>query len=248
VSTKPNLTKPEPKRIIWVTGGKGGVGKSTVSRGLYDVLNSHQKTVAAFDGDRDNPQLYRHYKNVSAGVKHIDIERRGESDALIETMDKLKPDIILVDVAAGGSKSLLNVEKDQRILSDAADMGYKFTIVSVMSRIKDSVNLLKMTLDSTTGYDIDHIVFKNLYFGSADRFRLFDDSKTKTQLINSAGFVLTVPELYDDTYEILDDSNLSFSGAIAQTETITRSHRNRIHQWLELFELELKKGGEKLGL
>jgi hypothetical protein len=170
------------KRVIWVTGGKGGVGKSTVSRGLYDLLRSRNISVRAFDGDRDNSQLHRYYKDVGSGVQRIAIEERGDADLLVNAMDKVKPDVVLVDVAAGGSKSLLDIEADQRILSDAAELGYKFTIVSVMSRIKDSVNLLKATISSTAGYDIDHIAFKNLYFGSADRFRLFDNSSTKTKV------------------------------------------------------------------
>jgi hypothetical protein len=253
LETKPvsKLETPQPpklKRVVWVTGGKGGVGKSTVSRGLYDLLRSRNISVSAFDGDRDNSQLHRYYKDIGSGVQRIAIEERGDADLLVNAMDKLKPDVVLVDVAAGGSKSLLDIESDQRILSDANELGYKFTIVSVMSRIKDSVNLLKATLDSTQAYDIDHIAFKNLYFGSADRFRLFDGSNTKTQLLASGGLVLDVPEMYDDTYEILDDKNLPFSLALDEKNGLARSHRNRIHQWLNLFETQTKKAGEKLGL
>jgi hypothetical protein len=249
INTTPQKTSQfKFKRIIWVTGGKGGVGKSTVSRGLYDLLHSRNISISAFDGDRDNSQLYRYYKDVGTGVKRIDIEDLGDADLLVHAMDKVKPDVLLVDVAAGGSKSLLNIEADQRILSDAAELGYKFTIVSVMSRIKDSVNLLKATIDSTAAYDVDHIAFKNLYFGSADRFRLFDGSSTKTKLLASGGSVLDVPEMYDDTYEILDDKNLPFTLAIAEESGLARSHRNRIRQWLGLLEAQTKIAGEKLGL
>jgi hypothetical protein len=247
--SKPDTPQhPKLKRVIWVTGGKGGVGKSTVSRGIYDLLHTSGVSVGAFDGDRDNSQLHRYCKNLGSGVQRIDIENRGDADLLVDAMDTLKPDVVLVDVAAGGSKSLLDIETDQRILSDAAELGYKFTIVSVMSRIKDSVNLLKATLESTAAFDIDHIAFKNLYFGSADRFRLFDASSTKTQLLASGGLVLDVPEMYDDTYEILDDKNLSFTLALDEKNGLARSHRNRIHQWLSLLEAQTKIAGEKLGL
>ena len=49
------------KRVIWVTGGKGGVGKSTFARGLLDILREAGLNVAAFDGDPTNAQLFRYY-------------------------------------------------------------------------------------------------------------------------------------------------------------------------------------------
>ena len=55
------------KRVIWVTGGKGGVGKSTFSRGLLDVLSNAGVNVAAFDGDPSNAQLFRYYQGVGEG-------------------------------------------------------------------------------------------------------------------------------------------------------------------------------------
>ena len=58
----------KPKRVVWVTGGKGGgTGKSTFARGLLDTLLTAGIDVAAHDGDHDNSQLFRHYKSTDAG-------------------------------------------------------------------------------------------------------------------------------------------------------------------------------------
>ncbi|MEO0686608.1 MAG: hypothetical protein AAFY76_16595, partial [Cyanobacteria bacterium J06649_11] len=56
-STAKPESQPKLKRIIWGTGGKGGVGKSTAMRGFYDLLRKRNVNTAAFDGDRDNSQL-----------------------------------------------------------------------------------------------------------------------------------------------------------------------------------------------
>ena len=175
------------RRVIWVTGGKGGVGKSTFSRGLLDVLLDADVKVAPFDGDPTNSQLFRHYQGVGNGVQRIELDVQGEADALINQMADQKADVFLVDVAAGGSQTLLNLENDIGLLSTASMLGYRVTVVSVLSRIKDSVNLLKATLEMTADFDVDHVAVKNLYFGKENRFLLFDGSKTKQQLLEAIG-------------------------------------------------------------
>lgn len=235
-------------QVIWVTGGKGGVGKSTFARVLMHLLQNKGVTLSAYDGDPDNAQLYRYYRNSGSGVQRVAIGEQGKADALINDMDQHKTDVILVDVAAGGSKSLLAMENDMRLLSDAPEMGYRFTVVSVLSRIKDSVNLLKASIDMTESYPVHHIAVKNLYFGEADRFRLFDASKTKNRLLEGGGQVLEMPELFDDTYELLDQQNLTFGDALKPESGLTRAHRSRVYQWLQNFEQELMQARGALGL
>lgn len=235
------------KRFIWVTGGKGGTGKSTFSRGLMDVLVDAGAKVAPFDGDPDNAQLYRYYKDVGDGVVRVELEGSGVAP-LLDEMERQTADVILVDVAAGGSRTLMQLDDDVRLLFNAKDRGYQVTVVSVLSRIKDSVNLLKATLDMTEGRDVQLVAVKNLYFGKADRFRLFDDSKTKARLLESGGVVLKLPELADDTYEVLDQQNLPFRIAQDEAGGLSLMERSRIFQWLRAFEQEVKSAKGMLWL
>ncbi|MEL6159934.1 MAG: chromosome partitioning protein ParA [Cyanobacteria bacterium J06627_32] len=230
------------KRVIWVTGGKGGVGKSTFARGLLDILRAAGLNVVAFDGDPSNAQLFRYYRGVGDGVKRIELDTQGEADALLNDMDAGKADVFLVDVAAGGSQALLELEDDIGLISEAMEMGYRFTVVSVMSRIKDSVNLLKASLEMTTDFDVQHVAVKNLYFGECDRFRLFDGSKTEARLLERGGVVVEMPDLFDDTYELLDKLNLPFRSMLAD-ESFPRAQRSRINRWLKAFEKAVKKAG-----
>ncbi|MEL7228266.1 MAG: adenylyl-sulfate kinase, partial [Cyanobacteria bacterium J06576_12] len=121
-------------RVIWVTGGKGGVGKSTFARGLLDVLVEAGVNVIALDGDPSNAQLFRYYQSVGDGVQCVDLDKQGEADVLLNQMEESKADVFLVDVAAGGSQTLLDLENDIGLISEAMDMGFRFTVVSVMSR------------------------------------------------------------------------------------------------------------------
>ncbi len=235
------------RRVIWVTGGKGGVGKSTFARGLLDVLVEAGVNVAAFDGDPSNAQLFRYYQEVGKGVQRLELDTQGQADGLLNDMDANKADIFLVDVAAGGSQTLLDLEDDIGLISEAMEMGYRFTVVSVMSRIKDSVNLLKASLEMTAGFDVQHVAVKNLYFGDGDRFRLFDGSKTEARLLECGGAVVEMPDLFDDTYELLDKLNLPFRSMLNDT-SFPRAQRSRINRWLKEFERAVKKADGVLGL
>ncbi|MEL6159887.1 MAG: chromosome partitioning protein ParA [Cyanobacteria bacterium J06627_32] len=235
------------RRVIWVTGGKGGVGKSTFARGLFDILTAAGVNVIAFDGDPTNAQLFRYYKDVGRGVQRLELDTKGEADVLLNEMDAHKADVFLVDVAAGGSQTLLALEDDIGLLSEAMEMGYRFTIVSVMSRIKDSVNLLKTSLSMMDDFDVQHVAVKNLYFGDPDRFRLFNGSKTEARLLDSGGTVLGMPEMFDDTYELLDELNLPFRSLLGD-ESLPRAQRSRVNRWLKDFTKGVKKANGALGL
>ncbi|MEN8446388.1 MAG: division plane positioning ATPase MipZ [Cyanobacteria bacterium J06555_13] len=233
--------------VIWVTGGKGGVGKSTFARGLLDILVDAGVNVAAFDGDPSNAQLFRYYKDVGKGVQRIELDTKGEADVLLNDMDAQKADIFLVDVAAGGSQALLDLEDDIGLISEAMEMGYRFSVVSVMSRIKDSVNLLRASLEMTEDFDVQHVAVKNLYFGDENRFSLFDDSKTEARLKEGGGVVVEMPDLFDDTYELLDKLNLPFRSML-NDEDFPRAQRSRINRWLKDFTRGVQKANGALGL
>jgi CobQ/CobB/MinD/ParA nucleotide binding domain len=58
--TSPALSANTPgKRLILVGSGKGGVGKSTTSRGLIDYYDNRGLGTLVFDGDLENPTLSR---------------------------------------------------------------------------------------------------------------------------------------------------------------------------------------------
>lgn len=121
------------------------------------------------------------------------------------------------------------------------------SIVSVVSRVKDSVNALKLLMDFADN-KVRYVAVKNLYFGDADKFSILDNSKTKKQLEQLGGVVITMPDLFDDTYGLLDEHNLTFRAAVGEGSSLSPSHRRRVYQWLKGFEAELMKAGALLGV
>jgi hypothetical protein len=235
------------KRLILITGDKGGTGKSTFGRGLLDTLQHRQIDCLAYDSDKRNSQLYRHYKDGGAGVKKIDITVKGGGDVLIDEMDQRQAAVMLVDLPAGAGEHLEKFEREMGFIAAAAEMGYGVTVVSVLSRVKDSINALRLMLEFT-GDAVQHVAVKNLYFGEEARFVLFDESKVKQRLLESGGRVVKMDDLLDDTYGLVDQGNLMFRTAAGEGSPLARSHRARVYQWLKRFEAEVEPLGCILGM
>ena len=244
-----NRTAVENKRIIWVTGGKGGTGKSTFARGLLDTLRAAGIKVVAFDGDPDNSQLFRFYKNADAQVTRIPIHKRNGADDIIMEMEESETPIILVDVPAGGGNLLTGLEDEVGFLSALEEVGYHMTVVTVLSRIKDSVNQLKLAMDVTEDYNnIAHVAVKNLYYGEANKFRFLERAKTKQRLLEIGGVEIEIADLYEDTYELVDEADCSFLAAIQSDSELPKPDIRRLKRWLKQFKAQVVSTGGLLGL
>lgn len=235
------------KWIVLVTGTKGGTGKSTFSRGLRDVFLNLDIRCATYDADKDNAQLYRFYKDVEDGVNRIDIFTRGGADALIDDMESCSSAVMLVDLPAGSGRALESFEMEMGFVETAKELGYGVTLVSVLSRVKDSVNALRLLMESFDGR-VNYVAVKNLFFGEPEKFGLFDNSKAKERLVELGGQVITMPDLFDETFDLIDERNLTFRTAVAEGSRLTRSHRTRVYQWLNRFEKEVRQAGMFLGV
>lgn len=242
------ISQQQTKRVLWVTGGKGGTGKSTFARGALDTLLEAGVTVFAFDGDPENPQLHRYYQNISKGVARTKLAKRDGGDEILDAMEEARPDVILVDVAAGGSQILMRLQDESLFLSDAEALGYAFTVVTVLSPIKDSVVMLKEAMDITQGHNVQHVVVKNLHFGQEKAFELFDTSATKQRFEANGGIVLTMRDLLGTTYGAIDKDNLPFFIATKKESGLSRGDRNRVKQWLTCFQDQMKLANGALGL
>lgn len=246
-TTGEKITLPK-KRVIWITGSKGGTGKSTFARGLLDILLSDGIKAVAFDGDPDNAQLFRYYNNADVDVTRIPLKKRNGVDAIFDELEKAKASVILVDVPAGSGSVLVGLEDEGGFLSAISDCGYHLTVVSVLSRIKDSVNQLKLAMEITDGYDAAHVAVKNLYYGDADKFRFLARSKTKQRLLESGGTVVEMRDLFDDTYELVDDADLPFLAAVKTGSGLPSADVRRIKQWLLHFKRQVLSTEGVLGL
>lgn len=242
------------KRILGVTSDKGGNGKSTVSRTIADFAIQKSIPTLAFDCDKRNAQLFRYYNqafssafNSGAGVTRLDLSAKGGADKLLNSLDSESTQIVLIDFPAGGGELFERFEKEIKLFDFLDEMGYELTMISVLSRVKDSINSLRTLIDYC-GDRANHVVVKNCFFGEPEKFSRFDNSKTKGVVEEKGGIIINFPDLYDDTYDLLDDKNMTFSDALKSEGGLTMADRRRVKVFLEKAESEMLKAAEFLGL
>lgn len=262
-----NSTPTKSRRLVIVTGDKGGVGKSTFSRAMIQTYLDTNQNFAAFDADISNPQIKRFY-DTECTVMPLDIFRRGEADILL--LDELK-DLIDKDVAnsskkeeqlvAPVSKSLFLLELPPQSIqffrSFEEEMGFfktvgkkldmRVTMATVINRTKDSVNQLNYLRDFC-GEKVDYVVIKNLFFGEKDRFERYDNSLLVKELkkVNKVIPEIYLPDLIAHAYDYLDENNFSFSKGIEQSEKL--SVQGRVEKWMENFKKSIEPVKHLLGL
>ena len=191
------------KTFSYVTGGKGGIGKSTETIALVDYLAANGDEVLLFDADPVNADSSAAFKN--GKQKNVTCERvrvrsedaDGQIDAsglmnVIDKADGSKAKHIVVDAPAG--ETTLLVEAGSIIIEACKAVKMKSIIVWLVDSVdRTAVNALAAAWESIKGADTILIV-KNNRKGS--NFECFDGSKTITAILASDNVkVIEMPKI-----------------------------------------------------
>ncbi|OLP17418.1 hypothetical protein BST81_16635 [Leptolyngbya sp. 'hensonii'] len=235
------------KRMVFVTGDKGGVGKSCFARFLLDVYRTRNIPCRAFDSDTANPDLYRYYKNLPPGVERVDFTNRGQSDFLIDILPAQK-DMILVDLPARAQADLTTFIREVRLTEQAKRFGFRVTFCSVISKERTSVVVLQELVEMC-GNSVDYVVVKNLCHGESNQFHRYNESEVHKHMAKLGGVEINMKELFYTSWDAIADQDLPFRFA-ANTEksplTITQTARTAT--WLEEMETAIAPAHPFLGL
>ncbi|WP_017654751.1 hypothetical protein [Fortiea contorta] len=243
---KLNIQPKITDRLVLVTGDKGGTGKSVVARILLDIYRHRNIKCIAYECDQSNPQLYRHYNKVAPGVQTLKLNQRGGADALQDDLQRLNPQVSLVDLPAGAAEYFENVAKDIFLFENTQRLGYRITMVSVLSRVKESLLQLQRLVDFC-GDRVDYVIIKNLYWGDEYKFTRYDNSTIRKTVLGLGAIELNLPELFDDIFDLIDSNDLTFREALAH-EAFSLSNQSRVFGWITACEKEFTKAGIILGV
>ncbi|GAX38825.1 nucleotide-binding protein [Nodularia sp. NIES-3585] len=253
------------RRLVIVTGDKGGVGKSTFARGLLQAWIDEQQDFVAFDADVSNPQIKRFY-STECTIEPVNIFKRGQTDIFLQELGKyiFPPDSIEDGKELVSPKSLFLLElppQSSNILKDFVnDMDLfetikniyqmRVTMVVVISRTLDSVNQF-VNLYSYCQNNVDYIVVKNNFFGEEHEFNRYNNSQViqdikanpeNQKYIHEIG----MPDLIEHAYDYLDRESYSFAKGIQQNDLI--AVKGRVTAWLRNFKESIKPVRHLLGL
>ena len=225
--------KVEPL-ILWVSGGKGGVGKTTTARILADLLTDQTDYIYGYDCDPINPQFKRFYDAeylpiTSADTKTADIA----VEALAERIEAKGHDYIIIDSPAGEIDMLSQLEERFAFVSNLKNIGARLTRVMVMSTTLESVNLLEHALSDAQGLPVAHVAIRNLHFGGPHYFDAYNRSPVKTELERQGGMTIDFPELGAIATDSIDKQSLTYSDAIEKESGLPTMRRLMVFQWRE---------------
>ena len=244
------VAKPEIEPLIlWVSGGKGGVGKTTTARILTDLLTDQTDYIYGYDCDPINPQFKRFYDAeylpiTSADTKTADIA----VEALAERIEAKGHDYIIIDSPAGEIDMLSQLEERFAFISNLKNMGARLTRVMVMSTTLESVNLLEHALRDAQGLPVAHVAVRNLHFGGPHYFDAYNRSPVKAELEKQGGMTIDFPELGAIATDSIDKQSLTYSDALSKESGLPTMRRSMVFQWREKCRQEFAKAEHLLGV
>ncbi|MBE9052766.1 hypothetical protein IQ243_20525 [Nostocales cyanobacterium LEGE 11386] len=259
------MTTQNSRRLVIVTGDKGGVGKSTFARGLLQCYIDEQQDFLAFDADTSNPQINRFYGS-ECTIEPVNIFKRGQTDLFLQGLRKhifptvnneegerlISPkSLFLLELPPQSSNILKDLVKEM-YLFDTVKNSYdmRVTMVVVISRTLDSVNQFVNLYDYCQN-NVDYIVVKNRFFGEEDEFHRYDNSqaiKTIKADAENSKYIreISMPDLIEHAYDYLDANSYSFAKGMEQDELI--AVKGRVTAWMGNFKDSIKPVRHLLGL
>lgn len=210
--------------VIFVGGSKGGVGKSTLSIALIDYLKFKGLETFLIETDTSNPDVYKSYRDL-VDSRLINL---GYSDGwidLVNIIEEKKGHTFVINSAARISEE---VEKYGRILNDALynNLRRKFLTLWVINRQRDSLELLKAYMASMPQTEL-HVIM-NLYWGSIEKFTIYESSMAKKKIEEHGGKSLAFPELADRVTDELNVKRYSICKGISE---MPLGNRIELERW-----------------
>ena len=145
--------------------------------------------------DDANPDVFKaHSERVQCAALSLD-----EADGWIEmvnSLDKTRGVPVVVNTAARNSTGVARY--GQTLKSTLGELGRTMVTLWVINRQRDSLELLADYLDAMpAGADHQVHVVRNGYFGSAEKFQLYNGSQLKQRIEEGGGLTLDFPDLAD---------------------------------------------------
>jgi MinD-like ATPase involved in chromosome partitioning or flagellar assembly len=160
------------KRVVFTTGGKGGVGKTGVSLAIGDWYNARQIPFLPLDLDTENKALgsLRHY---FPEAQKVDIHTDAGLDIFLSILAEGQADIILADM--GGGAGQVTYKWFQFMKDDFAQLGISFTAVGVITPDPASVESV-LTWASNLEDRVHYLIVENSNTSNPD-FTYWQQSK-----------------------------------------------------------------------
>jgi len=215
-------------RIHFVSGEKGGVGKSFTARVLAQYFIDHKMPFAAFDSDQSHATFSRFYADYTSAVTVEDFESLDQ--ILIAAEENAGMDLI-VDLAAQTAKHLEAWFDESDMFDFLGDIDCTAYFWHVMDDGADSARLLDQLITHYGDSGLKFVVVKNM--GRGNDFSLFDASQIAKKAKAAGAEFIELPRLVAGLTQKIDFYNFSFWAAANNTKAMSAIERQRAKKWLQ---------------
>ena len=180
-------------KIIYIGGGKGGVGKSKMAFALVDYFTD-KGPLLLVETDTANPDVFKAHADDNLVVpKQADLDTPEGWIELVNLCDEYKQYPVIINSAARNEKGIRNYCDTLKGSMD--ELCREMMIFWMINRQKDSLELLKSFMEYFKNTPL--YVWRNLHFGEEEKFELYNSSNLKKQLESSGGVSKNFPGLAD---------------------------------------------------
>lgn len=241
-------TAKDLKRLIMILGGKGGTGKTLYCRLLHYYLVTLGVKDQAFDADIENPEFEEYHANTAHQVRAIDFLDVGKAKELFTTIDKHKPDVVLMDMPGASGKATRGQMDRFGIFQIAEKLGYRLTIVTVLNNAYNNINSLDIMLDFCQDR-ADYVAVKSLYWQQGTlTFERWENSSTRQKFLELGGIEIEMPVLETSVYDEMHGKGENPALSFFEYEKLPFGDRLLIESFLERSKPQLDLAAKYLGI
>lgn len=217
------MSNNKGNRIYVAGGSKGGVGKSMLTSALIDMLQEAGKAITLVETDTSNPDTFKMHQGQINCVT-LDLDDAGGWVELVNIADARRGDTLVINTAARNNKGVSKF--GVTLQSTLPELDRELVTFWVINRQRDSLELLREYQQSITKGSL-HVVM-NEYFGTADKFELWNNSRLRQEIDARGGQSVLLPDLADRVSDDLYSQRLSIARAMIE---LPLGNRAELARW-----------------
>lgn len=232
------------RRIFFIHGDKGGVGKTEVAKRMAAVMLEAGRTVTLVDGDDKNAGLHAAFEKSGLDVRRIKVMTAAGRDALFDVIAESRGDV-LIDLPARGS------DVTARLTQDGAsedgfnlewllrEIGAELTILFVIDQTRAPLAALRdelKALQATTRW----IIVRN--HREERDFTLFETTKVKADLEARGAPIIDLIRLDPRVNDIMESAGLNLCSA-QTSDRLSLLQKMRVKAAVRSWSEQMKSAG-----
>lgn len=232
------------KRIFFVHGDKGGVGKTEAAKRMAAVLLEAGRAVTLVDGDNKNPGLHAAFQHSGLDVQRVNVMTPGGRDALFDVIAESRGDV-LIDLPARGSDVTERLSRD-----GASEDGFSLTLL--LAEIKAELIII-FVIDQTRAPlaalrdELAALPAATKWIIARNQreerdFDLFDKSKIKADLDARGVPILDMIRLDPRVNDIMESAGLNLVSA-QTSDRLSLLQKMRVKAALRSWSEQMKIAG-----